>query len=330
MTATGRARSGATAIGVALAIAGTAFVVSRLADDREAVADALGDARLVWLLPGAALAAAGMVLIATRWGDVLAALGTRVGAAAATTWYFSGEIGKYLPGAVWPVIGRSEIARRNGVPGQTAYAGVALSLVLLYLAAASVAIVLLPIGVLDGSTSGWAVAAVALVPLGLAALHPRILLPAIRAGERLLSRQVTVEPPPWPTTVRLVVSYVPAWAAISGATWCAARALTGDASLARVAFATVLSWLAGFLAVPVPGGVGVREAVFVASAGLGGGVAAAAALLARLLFVTIDVTGAVVSSALLARRGRRGGPAASPLASPRSGVVPRDGPGGAR
>jgi len=52
-----------------------------------------------------------------------------------------------------------------------------------------------------------------------------------------------------------------------------------------------VSWIIGFIT-PAPGGIGVREAVFVAVAGVAAGPAAAAAILARVLFVVIDGSGA--------------------------------------
>jgi uncharacterized membrane protein YbhN (UPF0104 family) len=66
----------------------------------------------------------------------------------------------------------------------------------------------------------------------------------------------------------------------------------------------VLSWVVGFVLVPVPGGVGVREAVFVAAAGsLDPGIAAAAAIVARAIFVVVDALGAAIGSAALRRVG---------------------------
>ena len=52
-----------------------------------------------------------------------------------------------------------------------------------------------------------------------------------------------------------------------------------------------MSWIIGFIT-PAPGGIGVREAVFVAIAGVAAGPAAAAAILARVLFVLVDGSGA--------------------------------------
>jgi uncharacterized membrane protein YbhN (UPF0104 family) len=56
----------------------------------------------------------------------------------------------------------------------------------------------------------------------------------------------------------------------------------------------------GFVLVPVPGGVGVREAAFVAAAGsLDPGIAAATAVVARALFVVVDALGAGIGAAAL-------------------------------
>jgi uncharacterized membrane protein YbhN (UPF0104 family) len=102
---------------------------------------------------------------------------------------------------------------------------------------------------------------------------------------------------------------------IGGATWSVARSLDPHAGLARILFATAVSWLVGFLAVPVPGGVGVREAVFVALAGnLPLGVAASTAVVARLIFVAVDAAGAVLSARSAPRRPSSTGRAAAPPA----------------
>jgi uncharacterized membrane protein YbhN (UPF0104 family) len=111
-------------------------------------------------------------------------------------------------------------------------------------------------------------------------------------------RAIEVEPPSWGRAVLLVVRYSVCWLLIGGSTWAIARALVPDASLPRVVFATVLSWLAGFIAVPVPAGAGIREAVLVAASGLAAGPAAATALISRLVFVVVDATGALVGAGL--------------------------------
>jgi uncharacterized membrane protein YbhN (UPF0104 family) len=61
----------------------------------------------------------------------------------------------------------------------------------------------------------------------------------------------------------------------------------------------------GFVLVPVPGGVGVREAAFVAAAGsLEPGIAAATAVVARAAFVAVDAGGALLGAMVIRRRPR--------------------------
>lgn len=175
------------------------------------------------------LAAAAIVVVALGWARIVG--GDRGDRRLFVAAFFAGEIGKYVPGAVWPVVGRAEHAVQ--------------SLVANYAAA--------------------------------------LVVPAL--------------------FVKRVRQYLPAWVLIGGATWCVARALDPGAPVLRVGAAGIASWVVGFVAAPVPAGVGVREAAFVALAGLPAGVGAAAALLARLVFVAVDSAGAVVGTAVLRSDG---------------------------
>jgi uncharacterized membrane protein YbhN (UPF0104 family) len=86
------------------------------------------------------------------------------------------------------------------------------------------------------------------------------------------------------------------------AQWFCVRALGVHAPITHVAFAAAVSWCAGFLAIPAPGGIGVRESVFVLTSGLAAHDAAAAALLARVAFVVADGAGAALGALWMTRR----------------------------
>jgi glycosyltransferase 2 family protein len=128
---------------------------------------------------------------------------------------------------------------------------------------------------------------------------------------RFTGRGADIAVPPWRATVGVVASYLPAWLGIWAATWCVARSLDPDAPLLRIGIATALSWTAGFVAVPVPAGAGVREAVFVAASGLPLGLGATVAVGSRLIFLLVDVAGAGVAalqaSTTVSSRTRRAG-----------------------
>jgi len=290
------------AAGLLIAAAGAAFVVRSLVRDWDDVGDAVSGASAGWLVAVPLLAAAGMTAIAWPWSVAVRLLGRPVDRARAVAWYFVGELGKYVPGGIWPVVGRGELLRKQGgVPGPVAYASVALSLVALYLAAMLVAVALLPFGLAGDEDPGPALWLLVLLPLGLLALHPRPLRLAVSVLEGLARRPLDVALPRWGDAVALVLRYTPAWALIAAATFSAARALDPDAEVGRVALAAVVSWIAGFLAVPVPGGIGVREAVFTAAAGLDPGIGAATALVARVAFMAVDAIGAAIGSVASSR-----------------------------
>ena len=301
-----RAKLASTALGLLLALLAGAFVGRTLLRDREAIADALSGASPGWLGLGVALAIVGMTAIAVPWRHAIRVLGDDLPMGQVIARYYVGEIGKYLPGGVWPILGRGELARRWGVRRPAAYGSVALSLATLYLAGMAVVVAGLP-SLLDGEDGSGPVAVLVLLPLGLLALHPAFLRRGLALVERIAHRPVELSLPSWGTSAALVLRYVPAWLAIGGATWAVARALDPHAPLLEVAVAAVLSWVVGFVLVPVPGGVGVREAAFVAAASsLEPGIAAAVAVAARAAFVLVDGGGALLGSLALRRSARDG------------------------
>jgi uncharacterized membrane protein YbhN (UPF0104 family) len=310
-----------------LVAASLGFVVFDLVRDWRAATNALNRAELWWLLPAGVLAVAAMMCMAWRWGAAIEALGGRRGPSRRViAAFFVGESAKYVPGGIWSVVGRSEIGRSEGRSRAVSYASVVLSLVACYLAAAVIALVLgaisLALGTVDVS---WWPVLVAVVLIGVAVLHPgaqRRLLSLVR---RVFRRRLELNLPSWTTCVRLTASYLPTWVGIAAATTVVARALDPHPPLARVALAAVVSWVVGFVS-PAPGGIGVREAVFIAAAGLPAGPAAAAAVLARLVFVLVDVLGALFGWLSLRARPNQpqddvGPPIASGLGAGRSDAI---------
>lgn len=282
--------------GVAIGVVCVGFVVQRLTSQWSEVRDQVANASPGWLAAALVLAGAGMTWIAVAWRRAIALSGPPPRRRHAVAWYYAGEIGKYVPGGVWPVLGRGELARRGGVPRDRAYPSVGLSLVSLYLAALGVAAALVPLDLAEQSESPAGLALLGLLPVGLMALHPRVLAWARDQMVRLTGRGSGIVIPPWRATIGLVASYAPAWLFITAATWCTARALVPDPSVLRIGIATTLSWTAGFAAVPVPAGAGVREAVFVASSGLPPGLGATVAIGSRLAFLLVDVLGVALTA----------------------------------
>lgn len=296
------ARAGS-ALGVCIGLAGVVFVVRTIVSRSDEVADAWSVLEVRGLFVAVALGVAAMWWIGRTWTSMLAARGHAVPARRAMAWYFTGQLGKYVPGGIWPVVGRSEMAARGGVERPAAYAATALSMATTYAAAALVggigSLVSWTYPVVGGSVLAAAVAALTVS----GSARARTILG--RLGSRLGT------PPTGGTLLRLALVHTPAWILVSLSTSVTASAFGADVGIAHMACASSLSWLAGFLVVGVPGGLGVREAVFTAlvSPSVPTGLAVSVALASRVVFIAVDVGAAVVSGLVAGRSAVRRGSA---------------------
>lgn len=289
----------ASAIGVVIGVAGVVFVVRTLVSRSDEVADAWSALEAPRLVLAVVLGAAAMWWIGRLWSGLLGADQSRPPTRRTMAWYFTGQLGKYVPGGIWPIVGRSEMAVRGGAERGTAYAATTLSMATTYGAAALVG------GI--GSLVSWryplaGVAATAAVVCGV--LSPSIPLVGSTAA-RLFSRLGT--PPSTISLARLVAAHAPSWVLISLATQVTASAFGADIGFAHMLCASSLSWLVGFLVVGVPGGIGVREAVFAAlvSPSVPTGVAVSVAVASRVVFIVVDVACAAIAGLIAGRSAVR-------------------------
>jgi uncharacterized membrane protein YbhN (UPF0104 family) len=234
---------------------------------------------------------AAMTAYAMTWGAALRAAGGAPvpGMVAA---YYAGGLGKYLPGGAWQYVGRAGLLVRRGVPVGAASA----SLVLEALASAAAAALLAPL---------------AAGPPGLVAAGVAVVLVLVLARSGALGRLVRripgfggVELDRLPG---LVARYLAVWLLFGLAFWLTARALfdVPGSDVLRYAGVFAAAWVAGFVVVIAPGGLGIREAVIVAllQGRLGEAEAIVLATASRIAFTIVDL-GAGVPSLVLLRRSR--------------------------
>lgn len=175
-----------------VALAGLGFCGQRLWSDRESVGHAVLQLSPAPAAAAIVLAAMAMAALPVLWWMVLAHLGEHRSLARVGGWYFAGEMGKYVPGGIWAIVGRSELARRDGVTRARAYASVVLSLGLMVLGMAVAAATLVPL-LGDSRASDWAWLLV--VPL-LGVISQRRFADAALAGLRLFTRVGSPSRPP--------------------------------------------------------------------------------------------------------------------------------------
>ena len=255
-------------VGLLIALAAVAFCVKTLVDEWSTIGPSIAHASLGWILVAFACGALSMTGLGVLWWRCLALFGERRRPGTAIAWYFGGELGKYLPGGIWPVVGRGELAFRGGVSRSVGYVTTLISYGTMCVAASVVCGVLAPIAAADGGGLGWGWALILLIPIGVAAVHPAIFGRLLALGGRLSRGRLNLEPRPWPDMLRLIAWSIPTWVLLGGSSAAVSQALGYHGQIARVAFAAVAAWVIGFLAVPVPAGAGLREVIFIALSGM--------------------------------------------------------------
>ena len=289
---------------VAVAVALCGYAVVRQWPEVRAGLASLGFVSVAGAMVGVLLA-----LLATMqvWRVLIGALGSPLPVRASARVMFIGQLGKYLPGSVWPVLAQMELGTAHRVPRHRSASASVLTMLLTLLAGLLVALVTLPF--VSGSTSYWWVFLVA--PVLLVCLYPKLLNGVLNRMLRLTRRP----PLEQPLAGRAIAGAL-AWALISWTCyglqiWLMAIRLgapygTG-ALLATGGFA--FAWCVGFLVVFAPAGAGVRDVVLVAilSPTLGVGNATAVALVSRVLLTVADL----ITAAVAAGFGRRSGVSAS-------------------
>ncbi len=287
-------------LGVLLGVAGVFFVVSRITEGWNESGALIRDARWGWTLVGVGLALVGMSILGLVWRAVLSALAVRTRRADVFTWYQLGNLGKYVPGGVFQVLGRAELATRGGVPRAVAYNSVALSMGATYVCGALLAAVLLPFALLEHGSVGSAWWVFLVIPVGLVVMQPRVLHPLFLVAERVFGGGDERQVPTARQSLVLVLRHAPGWLVIALACYAVTLTFLPHAPFFTVLFAAIASWVAGFLVVFVPGGIGVREATFIAIAqsAMPVSTAATVAIASRLAFVCADLLGAGLATAL--------------------------------
>ncbi len=182
------------------------------------------------------------------------------------------QVAKYLPGNVFHFVGRVVSARRFGVPTIEGSRATLLEVgILTGLGCA------LGLPVLWSSDYSWFLTAFLIVCVFLGLL----LLPSIPLGKKLIPESLRSVKPKAGPTAWAVLAYLVVFLAQGAVFIILMNSLApelgwrADEAIRIVAFA----WLVGFVTIGAPGGLGVREAVFLSMApdGMGGAVALCAA-----------------------------------------------------
>jgi glycosyltransferase 2 family protein len=308
-------------IGVQLAFVAAAFwyvgnsIVRQWADVRQSLT-ALHPAWGPVLLSGLLVLAAYAILIQT-WRVMLRSWNAALDYRRATRIWFVSNLGKYVPGKVWQIAAMSAMAQREGV-SPVAATGSALIVNLANILSGFVFVLAGGLKLLDTTTDGRAGTAVAIAAVLLIGL---MLLPALLPRAAALAGKITRRPlslPRVPATAvwTATVGTAAAWALYGVAFALLAHGVLPDVRGALWDYVAVytISYLAGYLFVPAPGGLGVREWTMVqgmTALGLAGqGEAWVIAFASRLWLTVLEVLPGVLF-VLLGGLGRPSSPSHS-------------------
>ena len=247
------------------------------------------------------------LMLIYAWRAVLQAWGDHLAFRSAVRIWFVSSLGKYVPGKLWALAAMAVLAERAGVSGGAATASSIVMQLLSITTGIAIAIALLGSTVVGDSTSLGFVGVVALMTVALAGTSmvasPRIMNWLGRViGRPGGVRHVGVN--------ALALAAIPsaiAWLGYGTALYLLVLgtlpAVTLSWSLATGAFAA--SYVAGYLAVIAPGGLGVREAALILILGptIGHGNVLAIAFASRLT-LTLNELGVALPLLFFGRSSR--------------------------
>jgi glycosyltransferase 2 family protein len=292
------------------------FLAVLLADQWRQVQPLLGRLSVSTLAAATVAVLAGHLATLLSWRAVLNDLGSPLPLAGSLRVFFLGQLGKYVPGSVWPAVAQMELGRDYEVPQRVSGAAVAATLLISVGAGLLTAVVLVPLAGLGALGRYWWV--VLALPLVILAASPPVLNRLLGLAFRLARRDPLPRPLSLAGTLRSVGWALTAWLCYGGQVWLLARQLGVPADLRLLLHSTGAfagAWCVGFLLVVAPAGAGVREAALVLLLGstMSRPQATVVAVVSRLLFTLADLGWGGVA-ALAGRHDR--------LTRPRSGGRP--------
>ena len=255
------------------------------------------DVRPGWIALAGAVVLLTYGLLVAAWHAVILGWGERLAYRPALRIWTISNLGRYLPGKVWSVAGLAVLAQREGVAG---WASVGAAIAMQAIAVGS------GVAIAAATVPGTLSAPGILIAAGIAATTVGALaLPRAVAVVARVTRRPDLRPLPIGAVVLAGAATTISWLGYGVAFWLLARGTLGATALGLAPAVGVFAagYITGLLALFAPGGVGVREAVFIAllAPSVGSGGAIVLGIASRVLLTLTEVTAALLG--LLLGRG---------------------------
>lgn len=229
-----------------------------------------------------------MRLLASAWASLLAG---KAAARDLRRCVYASQPGKYIPGGVVNTVGQMALARQAGVALRSAVP--AYVVYTAHAAFGSLAVGAVLATSVSAVGGRWALLATGLALVAVASAARPVLEAMVNLAQRVVPRLRTIEP--LPSQVALIRGFVlqMGFAALQGTAFAVlVRSIDRDVPFVAALGAYALAFGLGLLAVPVPSGLLVREAILVAVLHPVAGVATVvtAAVVHRLVAITAELT----------------------------------------
>jgi uncharacterized membrane protein YbhN (UPF0104 family) len=207
---------------------------------------------------------AGLGCMLLAWRALLADLGSPLPLPAATRVMFIGQLGKYVPGAVWALAAQVELARDHDVPRRRSATASLVGMATTLVVGLIVAGVTLPLTSAHAARHYWWV--LTITPLAAACLYPKIIRFALDLALRVMRQPPLAESVSGRGMTRALAWTTLGWLCYGAHAWFLISVFAGKGAhvFALSLGGYALAWSVGFLIIVFPGGIGPRELAFIA------------------------------------------------------------------
>lgn len=242
----------------ALFAVAVALVAWAVAAQWATVSDSVAQVGWTRVAAATALALLALGFNTLSWRTVMMSIGLTAPLREASGVFLVSQAGKYVPGAVWPVVAQAEFARAHGVTRARATVGSLVAMAVGVVMAGVVGAVALAVFSPGSILAYWWVL---LIALALAVtLVPPVLTRLLALALKVLKREGDVPRIGGRPLAASAGWSALNWAALGAQAWVLLTALGGsDATYGLATGAFALAWLVGFVVVFAPAGVGARE-----------------------------------------------------------------------
>ncbi len=253
-----------------------------------------------------AVLALGYAMSALLWAVMVRDLGgRRIPAPRAIALFLTANLGRYIPGKVWQILGLTYLSRSEGVRARVAGAAAVLGQLFALGGAALVGSAALSQGSpWHRAVAGVSAAIVAALCLGffIPPIRRRALLAVERWGRTELDRTRIGAG----FGVRWALVYLVNWVIYAGAFWLFVTSYEPSVTFLETGPAFAAAYLLGYVVLPAPAGIGVREGALTALLApvLGVSGALAVAVTSRLWLTVVEVVPAALCAGPTLRRAQ--------------------------